>query len=166
MDISYKIKLSSIPPPTNEGYARKISLPSSTRALRFVARPTSFAQILPFPSNTCQAGDVKVKGTRFRVIEKDLASFSPLFLTQLKYPNVSTSLIANQLSKLTDVKSGKRLYAGDLKLLVDTIGLLSQRGPGNSSSNESQSTSQTFVKVRNDDVKRVMYSKGGIRVNR
>lgn len=75
-------------------------------------------------------------------------------------------MIANQLSKLTDVKSGKRLYAGDLKLLVDAIGLLSRRGPGNSSSNESQSTSQTFVKVRNDDVKRVMYSKGGIRVNR
>ena len=120
-------------------------------------------QLPPFPSNAYQAGFVKVKGTRFRVIEKDLVSFSPLFLTQLKYPNASTSLIANQLSKLTDVKSGKRLYAGDLKLLVDAIGLLSKRVPGSSNSNESQATSQTFVKVRNDDVRRVMFSKGGIR---
>ena len=55
VDISYKIKLSSIPLPTNGGHARKISLPSSTCALRFVARPTSFAQVPPFPSNACQS---------------------------------------------------------------------------------------------------------------
>ena len=103
--------------------------------------------------------------TRFRVIEKDLASFSPLFSSQLNNPNASTSLIANQLSNLTDVKSGKRLYAGDLKLLVDAIGVLSRRGPGSSNINESQATSQTFVKVRSDDVRWVMFSKGG-QVNR
>ena len=55
VDTSYKIKLSNIPLPTNEGRARKSSLPSSTRALRFVVRPTSFAPIPPFPSNACQA---------------------------------------------------------------------------------------------------------------
>lgn len=65
VDISYKIKLSSIPFPTNEGHARKISLPSSTRALRFVARPTSFAQIPPFPSNACQS-----RGLDFTSLQK------------------------------------------------------------------------------------------------
>lgn len=54
--------------------------------------------------------------------------------------------MANQLAKFTDVKSGKPLYAGDLKLLVDVIGVLSQRGPG-TSKNESADGSTEFVKV-------------------
>ncbi|XP_068677449.1 uncharacterized protein [Montipora foliosa] len=64
---------------------------------------------------------------------------------QLNNPNVSASFIANQLSNLTDVKSGKPLYAGDLKLVVDVIGVLTRRGPGNSN-NESQDALRTFVK--------------------
>ena len=71
---------------------------------------------------------------------------------QLNNPNISMSLLANQLSNLTDVKSGKLLYAGDLKLLVDVIGQLSQRGPGTSKANSLQDTSQTFVKVSCDDI--------------
>ena len=78
--------------------------------------------------------------------------FVHVFFFQLNNPNVSVSFLANQLSNLTDVKSGKPLYAGDLKLLVDVIGLLSQRGPGTSKGNDSQDTSQTFVKVSCDDV--------------
>lgn len=66
---------------------------------------------------------------------------------QLNNPNVSLSLLANQLSNLTNVKSGKPLYAGDLKLLVDVIGQLSQRGPGPSKNDSTQDTSQTFVKA-------------------
>ncbi|XP_068728395.1 uncharacterized protein [Montipora capricornis] len=64
---------------------------------------------------------------------------------QLNNSNVSSSFIANQLSNLTDVKSGKPLYAGDLKLVVDVIGVLTRRGPGNSN-NESQDALRTFVK--------------------
>ncbi|KAJ7315640.1 hypothetical protein OS493_038530, partial [Desmophyllum pertusum] len=64
---------------------------------------------------------------------------------QLNNPNVSVSLVANQLSNLTDVKSGKPLYAGDLKLLVDVIGVLSRRGLG-TSQNESSDASESFVK--------------------
>lgn len=66
--------------------------------------------------------------------------------SQLNNPNVSVSLVANQLVGLTDVKSGKPLYPGDLKLLVDVIGVLSQRGLG-TSANESSDASSTFVKA-------------------
>lgn len=62
--------------------------------------------------------------------------------------------MANQLVGLTDVKSGKPLYPGDLKLLVDVIGVLSQRGLG-TSKNESSDASQTFVKVSSDGVTEV-----------
>ena len=65
---------------------------------------------------------------------------------QLNNPNVSVSLLASQLSSLTDVKSGKPLYAGDLKLLVDVIGVLSKRGM-RVEKNESAEASETFVKV-------------------
>ena len=65
---------------------------------------------------------------------------------QLNNPNVSVSLLASQLSSLTDVKSGKPLYAGDLKLLVDVIGVLSERGM-RVVKNESAEASETFVKV-------------------
>lgn len=68
------------------------------------------------------------------------------YFFQLNNPNVSVSLVANQLVGLTDVKTGKRLYPGDLKLLVDVIGVLSQRGLG-TSKNESLDSSQAFVKV-------------------
>lgn len=47
---------------------------------------------------------------------------------------------------MTDVKSGKPLYAGDLKLLVDVIGVLSQRGLA-AGKNESADASKKFVKV-------------------
>jgi len=62
--------------------------------------------------------------------------------------------VATQLVGLTDVKSGKPLYPGDLKLLVDVIGVLSQRGLG-TSKNESSDTPQTFVKVSTDDLTEV-----------
>ncbi|XP_078354871.1 uncharacterized protein LOC144639420 isoform X2 [Oculina patagonica] len=65
---------------------------------------------------------------------------------QLNNPNVSVSLVANQLAKMTDVKSGKPLYAGDLKLLVDVIGVLSQRGL-ETSKNKSADASKKFVKA-------------------
>lgn len=65
---------------------------------------------------------------------------------QLNNPNASVSLVANQLAKMTDVKSGKPLYAGDLKLLVDVIGVLSQRGLA-AGKNESADASKKFVKV-------------------
>lgn len=65
---------------------------------------------------------------------------------QLNNPNVSVSLLASQLSSLTDIKSGKPLYAGDLKLLVDVIGVLSERGM-RVEKNESAEASETFVKV-------------------
>jgi len=68
------------------------------------------------------------------------------YFFQLNNPNVSVSLVANQLVGLTDVKTGKLLYPGDLKLLVDVIGVLSQRGLG-TSKNESSDSSQAFVKV-------------------
>lgn len=74
---------------------------------------------------------------------------------QLNNPNVSVSLVANQLSNLTDVKSGKPLYAGDLKLLVDVIGVLSRRGLG-TSQNESSDASESFVKVSVDDVTKII----------
>lgn len=74
-----------------------------------------------------------------------------LIYFQLNNPNISVSLVANQLSNLTDVKSGKPLYAGDLKLLVDVIGVLSRRGLG-TSQNESSDASESFVKVSGDDV--------------
>ncbi|CAH3170094.1 unnamed protein product [Porites evermanni] len=60
--------------------------------------------------------------------------------------NVSLASLANQLSNLTDVKNGKPLYAGDLKLLVNIIGVLTQRGPGTSKNGSTQETSQTFLK--------------------
>lgn len=75
---------------------------------------------------------------------------------QLNNPNVSVSLVANQLVGLTDVKSGKPLYPGDLKLLVDVIGVLSQRGLG-TSANESSDASSTFVKVSGDGVTEVIF---------
>ena len=85
-------------------------------------------------------------------MEGVLLSFNKVFLTvrvirfQLKNPNVSVSLLASQLSTLTDVTSGKPLYAGDLKLLVDVIGVLSERGL-RTGKNESLETSEKFVKV-------------------
>ena len=66
---------------------------------------------------------------------------------QLDNSNVSLASLANQLSNLTDVKNGKPLYAGDLKLLVNIIGVLTQRGPGTSKNGSTQDTSQTFLKV-------------------
>ena len=81
-----------------------------------------------------------------------------LIFFQLNNPNVSASLVANQLVGLTDVKSGKPLYPGDLKLLVDVIGVLSQRGLG-TSRNESSDASQTFVKVSSDDATKYFFFK-------
>ena len=48
------------------------------------------------------------------------------------------------------MKSGKPLYPGDLKLLVDVIGVLSQRGLG-TGANESSDASSAFVKVSTGD---------------
>ena len=73
------------------------------------------------------------------------------YFFQLNKPNVSISSVSNQLVGLTDVKTGKPLYPGDLKLLVDVIGVLSQRGLG-TSKNESSDSSQAFVKVSKDGV--------------
>ena len=54
------------------------------------------------------------------------------------------------------MKSGKPLYPGDLKLLVDVIGVLSQRGLG-TSANESSNASSTFVKVSGDSDTEVVF---------
>jgi len=137
---------------THEGLSEEHFCPRETAAdIKWKKALTQRRYVTPCPEGTIGMASRNCSGNPAAWDVPDLSNCVSKWMAdiaeQLKYPNASTSLIANQLSKLTDVKSGKRLYAGDLKLLVDAIGLLSRRGPGNSSSNESQSTSQTFVKT-------------------
>lgn len=120
-----------------------------------------FTWYINFPDNRKVISDTKSywQSGIFRKLISYFISISPfVFHTphnpslcicpfQLDNSNVSLSSLANQLSNLTDVKNGKPLYAGDLKLLVNIIGVLTQRGPGTSKNGSTQDTSQTFLKV-------------------
>ena len=129
--------------------------------LKLANVPLWFTWYINFPDNRKVISDTKSywQSRIFRKLISYFLSISPfVFHTphnpslyicpfQLDNSNVSLASLANQLSNLTDVKNGKPLYAGDLKLLVNIIGVLTQRGPGTSKNGSTQDTSQTFLKV-------------------